>query len=192
MRKTLPELPAEKQARYQSEYALSEYDASILTQDPDLAEYFEATAEAAGDAKLSANWVMGELSAALNREELDPADCPLPPAALGSLIQRIQDGTISGKIAKGLFETLWKKAAAGEPVDVDATIEAEGLTQVSDTGEIAAIIDEIVAANPAQVEQFKAGKEKVLGFFVGQVMKATQGKANPRVVNELLREAPSK
>ncbi len=192
VRATLPELPAEKQARYQADYALSEYDASLLTQDPDLAEYFEAVAGAADDAKLAANWVMGELSAALNRAELGPADCPLPPAALGGLIQRIKDGTISGKIAKGLFETLWSKAAAGETVDVDATIEAEGLTQVSDTGEIAGIIDEIVAANPAQVEQFKAGKEKVLGFFVGQVMKATQGKANPQVVNELLREALSK
>jgi aspartyl-tRNA(Asn)/glutamyl-tRNA(Gln) amidotransferase subunit B len=192
VRETLPELPAEKQSRYQSDYALSDYDASFLTQDPDLAAYFEETAEVAGDAKLAANWVMGDLSAALNREELGPADCPLPPVALGGLIQRIQDGTISGKIAKGLFETLWKQAASGDAVDVDATIEAEGLTQVSDTGEIAAIIEEIVAANPAQVEQFKAGKEKVLGFFVGQVMKATQGKANPQVVNELLREALSK
>ena len=192
VRATLPELPADKQARYQADYALSEYDASLLTQDPDLAEYFEATAGAAGDAKLAANWVMGELSAALNRADSGPADCPLPPETLGALIQRIQDGTISGKIAKGLFETLWSRAAAGEIVDVDATIEAEGLTQVSDTGEIATIIDEIVAANPAQVEQFKAGKEKVLGFFVWQVMKATQGKANPQVVNELLRAALSR
>ena len=192
VRATLPELPAEKQARYETEYALSEYDASFLTQDPDMAAYFEATADAAGDAKLAANWVMGELSAALNRDELDAADCPLPPEALGNLIQRIKDGTISGKIAKGLFDTLWKNAAAGEAVDVDATIEAEGLTQVSDTGEIAGIIEEIVAANPGQVEQFKAGKEKVLGFFVGQVMKATQGKANPQVVNQLLREVLSR
>ncbi len=192
VRQTLPELPAEKQARYQSDFALSEYDANFLTQDPDLAEYFEATAAVAGDAKLAANWVMGELSAALNRDGLRPGDCPMPPAALGSLIHRIQDGTISGKIAKGLFDTLWQKAAAGETVAVDAIIEAEGLTQVSDSGEIAAIIDDIVAANPAQVEQFKAGKEKVLGFFVGQVMKATQGKANPQVVNELLREVLSK
>ncbi len=189
VRETLPELPAEKQARFESEFALSEYDASFLTQDPDLADYYEATAEAAGDAKLAANWVMGELSAALNRDDLAVADCPLPPAALGSLVQRIQDGTISGKIGKSLFETLWKQATGGAQIDVDATIEAEGLTQVSDTGEIAAIIEEIVTANPAQVEQFKAGKEKVLGFFVGQVMKATQGKANPKVVNELLREA---
>lgn len=192
VREKLPELPAEKQARFQAEFALSEYDASFLVQDPDLAAYFEATAGVAGDAKLAANWVMGELSAALNRDELGAADCPLPAAALGSLIQRIQDGTISGKMAKGLFETLWQEAATGSPVDVDATITAQGLTQVSDTGEIAAIIEEIVTANPTQVAQFKAGKEKVLGFFVGQVMKATQGKANPKVVNELLREALAK
>jgi aspartyl-tRNA(Asn)/glutamyl-tRNA(Gln) amidotransferase subunit B len=135
---------------------------------------------------------MGELSAALNRDELSASDCPLPAATLGRLIQRIQDGTISGKIAKELFEKLWNAGRTGNVPDVDATIEAEGMTQVSDTAEIAAIIDGIVEANPAQVEQFKAGKEKVLGFFVGQVMKATQGKANPQVVNELLREALSR
>lgn len=193
VRQSLPELPAEKQARYQTEYGLSDYDAGFLTQDPDLATYFEAVTATAGDAKLAANWVMGELSAALNRAELGPDQCPLPASVLGNLIQRIQDGTISGKIAKGLFEKLWAQSAEGkEAPDVDAIIEAEGLTQVSDTSEIAAIIDEIVAANPAQVEQFKAGKDKVLGFFVGQVMKATQGKANPQVVNELLREALSR
>lgn len=187
VRADLPELPAAKQARFQEAFALSEYDAIFLTQDPDLADYFEATAEAAGDTKLAANWVMGELSAALNRDDLAASDCPLPAQTLGRLIQRIKDGTISGKIAKGLFEKLWNSGS--ESADVDSVIEAEGLTQVSDTAEIAAIIDGIVNENPAQVEQFKAGKEKVLGFFVGQVMKATQGKANPQVVNELLREA---
>ncbi len=189
VRRELPELPGEKQARYQSEFGLSDYDAGFLTQDPDLAGYYEAVAASAGDAKLAANWVMGELSAALNRADLTPDACPLPAASLGTLIRRIQDGTISGKIAKGLFEKLWSAGVDGQTPDVDAIIESEGLTQVSDTGEIAAIIDEIVAANPAQVEQFKTGKEKVLGFFVGQVMKATQGKANPQMVNELLREA---
>jgi aspartyl-tRNA(Asn)/glutamyl-tRNA(Gln) amidotransferase subunit B len=189
VRRELPELPEEKRTRYQDQFGLSEYDASFLTQDPDLAAYFEAVAESAGEAKLAANWVMGELSAALNRDELSVAECPLPAATVGRLIQRIQDGTISGKIAKELFEKLWKAAHTGDVPDVDATIEAEGMTQVSDTGEIAAIIDGIVTANPAQVEQFKAGKEKVLGFFVGQVMKQTQGKANPKVVNDLLREA---
>ena len=190
VRADLPELPAARQARYQADFALPEYDAAFLIQDPDLADYFEAVAEAAADAKLAANWVMGDLSAALNRDELAAGECPLPAASLGRLIERIKDGTISGKIAKTLFETLWSASRAGGKVpDVDAIIEAEGLTQVSDTGEIAAIIDAIVAANPGQVEQFKAGKEKVLGFFVGQVMKATQGKANPQLVNELLRDA---
>ncbi len=187
VRADLPELPAEKQARYTDSFGLSEYDAGLLTQDPDLAAYFESVAETANDAKLAANWVMGELSAALNRADLGPADCPLPASTLGRLIERIKDGTISGKIAKGLFEKLWSEGG-----DVDATIEAEGLTQVSDSSEITAIIDGIIAENPGQVEQFKAGKEKVLGFFVGQVMKATQGKANPKVVNELLREALSR
>ena len=192
VRRELPELPEQKQARYRSDFGLSDYDAGFLIQDPDLAAYFEAVAEKAGDAKLAANWVMGELSAALNRADLTPSACPLPPATLGTLIGRIQDGTISGKIAKDLFERLFSASVDGESPDVDAIIDSEGLTQVSDSGEIAAIIDGIVAANPAQVEQFKAGKEKVLGFFVGQVMKATQGKANPQVVNELLREALSR
>ena len=189
VRRELPELPEEKRTRYQAQLGLSEYDARFLTQDPDLAAYFETVADAAAEPKLAANWIMGELSAVLNRDELSAAECPLPAATVGRLIQRIQDGTISGKIAKELFEKLWKAARTGDVPDVDATIEAEGMTQVSDTGEIAAIIDGIVAANPAQVEQFKAGKEKVLGFFVGQVMKETQGKANPKVVNDLLREA---
>jgi len=189
VRAELPELPDEKVARYRTQFGLSGYDAAVLTQDPDLAAYFEATAEAAGDAKLAANWVMGDVSAALNRDGLTPADSPLPPATLGTLILRIQDGTISGRIAKDLFNRLW---AGGVTADVDAIIAAEGLTQVSDSGEIAAIIAQLVADNPAQVAQFKAGKEKVLGFFVGQVMKATQGKANPQVVNQLLREALSK
>jgi aspartyl-tRNA(Asn)/glutamyl-tRNA(Gln) amidotransferase subunit B len=184
VRADLPELPAEKQARFQEGFDLSEYDAAVLTQDPDLADYFEQVAGASADPKLAANWVMGELSAALNRAELEPADCPLPAGILGRLISRIKDGTISGKIAKTLFERLWSEGG-----DVDALIEAEGLEQVSDTGEIAAIIDAIITDNPDQVAQFRAGKEKVLGFFVGQVMKATQGKANPQVVNQLLREA---
>ncbi|HEY5646767.1 MAG TPA: Asp-tRNA(Asn)/Glu-tRNA(Gln) amidotransferase subunit GatB [Pseudomonadales bacterium] len=193
VRAELPELPDEKMARFRAEFGLSGYDAAVLTQDPDLAAYFEAVAAAAGDAKLAANWVMGELSAAMNRDDLPPGACPLPASALGRLIQRIQDGTISGKIAKGLFDRLWSEATAGGEVsDVDAIIASEGLTQVSDTGEIAAIIESIIAGNPAQVEQFKAGKDKVLGFFVGQVMKATQGKANPQVVNELLRQALSR
>ena len=126
VRETLPELPAEKQARYEAEYALSEYDASFLTQDPDLAEYFEDAAKSAGDAKLAANWVMGELSAALNRDELGAAECPLPPAILGSLIQRIQDGTISGKIAKEVFEIVESNCMLGIHIGVgDSKITKE-------------------------------------------------------------------
>jgi aspartyl-tRNA(Asn)/glutamyl-tRNA(Gln) amidotransferase subunit B len=192
VRSELPELPQEKQQRYQEVFELSSYDAGILTQDPDLAAYFEAVVAASSEPKLSANWVMGELSAALNRHELSPAESPLPPAALGQLIARIKDGTISGKIAKSLFDTLWNdppREADGS--EVDAIIEAQGLTQVSDSAEIAAIVQQVVADNPDQVEQYRAGREKVLGFFVGQVMKATQGKANPQMVNELLREALS-
>ena len=187
VRADLPELPAARQTRYQKSFGLSEYDALVLTQDPDLADYFESVNGASADAKLSANWVMGELSAALNRDELAVADCPIPAPDLGRLIERIKDGTISGKMGKTLFDRLWTDGG-----EVDAIIANEGLTQVSDTGEIAAIIKQIVADNPAQVAQFRAGKDKVLGFFVGQVMKATQGKANPQVVNQLLREALSK
>jgi aspartyl-tRNA(Asn)/glutamyl-tRNA(Gln) amidotransferase subunit B len=193
VRDELPELPDARQARYEDAFGLSAYDAGQLIADPDLADYFEATAAAANDPKLAANWVMGELSAALNRDEKTPAQCPLPAPILGRLIERIKDGTISGKIAKTLFDRLWREGEAlADPADVDVIIASEGLTQVSDTGEIAAIVAAVVAENPGQVEQFKAGKEKVLGFFVGQVMKATEGKANPQLVNELLREALSK
>jgi aspartyl-tRNA(Asn)/glutamyl-tRNA(Gln) amidotransferase subunit B len=184
---SLPELPAEKQLRYIETFGLSDYDARLLIQDPDLADYFEKVEAVSSDAKLSANWVMGELSAALKRTEAAATDCPLPADSLGTLILRIKDGTISGKIAKNLFESLWVHGG-----DVDATIESEGLTQVSDSGEISGIIDGILNDNPAQVEQFRAGKEKMLGFFVGQVMKATQGKANPQLVNQLLREGLNK
>jgi aspartyl-tRNA(Asn)/glutamyl-tRNA(Gln) amidotransferase subunit B len=193
---SMPELPATKRDRFVTELALSEYDANWLTQDPDVADYFEAANAVADDAKLAANWVMGELSAALNREELDIAASPVAPDQLGALIVRIKDDTISSKIAKTVFEALWRGAEAGAAAGVstaanavDAIIDAQGLRQMSDSGELEAIIDAIVADNPGQAEQFRAGKDKVLGFFVGQVMKATQGKANPKQVNELLREA---
>jgi len=190
VRAELPELPAEKRSRFIERYGLSEYDAGVLTQDPDISEYFEGVVAESEDAKLSANWVMGELSAALNRDDLAPNLSPISAATLGRLIQRIKDGTISGRIAKTLFEKLWEDGGQREK-DLDAIIEAEGLAQVSDSGEITRIIDRIVADNPAQVEQFRAGREKVLGFFVGQVMKETQGKANPQLVNQLLREVLS-
>ncbi len=183
----LPELPEAKRARYVSELKLSDYDAAWLTEDPDTADYFEAVHSAAGNPKLAANWVMGELSAALNKAEVEIADSPLPAHTLGRLLQRIEDGTVSGKIAKELFEKLWRSGG-----EVDDIIAAEGLQQVTDSGEIQTLVDEIIAANPDQVAQYLSGKEKVFGFFVGQVMKASKGKANPAAVNELLKAALKK
>jgi aspartyl-tRNA(Asn)/glutamyl-tRNA(Gln) amidotransferase subunit B len=184
---SMPELPEAKLTRYVADFGLSDYDAAWLTQDPDVAGYFEAVHAVSGNAKLSANWVMGELSAALNRAELDIVQSPLSAETLGRLLERIEDGTVSGKIAKGLFETLWQQGG-----EVDAIIAAEGLEQVTDSGAIQSLIDEIIASNPDQVAQFQAGKDKVFGFFVGQVMKASKGKANPQQVNDLLRDALKK
>ncbi len=178
----LPELPDAKRQRFATQYGLSPYDANLLTATPELAHYFEATASAGGDAKLAANWIMGEFTAALNREGREIGDCPITPAALGDLIQRIRDETISGKIAKGVFDALWQ----GEGT-VDEIIEAKGLRQIRDSGAIEQIIDQIIAANPAQVADYRAGKDKLFGFFVGQVMRASQGKANPQQVNDLLK-----
>jgi aspartyl-tRNA(Asn)/glutamyl-tRNA(Gln) amidotransferase subunit B len=187
VRAELPELPAEKRRRYVEQLGLPTYDAAWLTQEPEVAAYFESVTDVCSDAKLAANWVMGDLSAALNRAGLPVTASPVPPGGLARLIGRLKDGTLSSKTAKVVFEALW----AGED-DVDHIIAARGLEQVSDTGALATIIDGIVAANPGQVEQFRAGKDKVFGFFVGQVMKATQGKANPRQVNELLQAALKK
>jgi len=183
VRATLPELPDARKRRFAAEHGLGAYDAALLTATRELADYYEqCVAAAGGEAKLCANWVTGELAAALNREGLDVGASPLPAARLGGMVRRITDGTISGKIAKQVFEAMWQ----GEG-DADAVIAARGLEQVSDAGAIERLVDEAVAANPEQVEQFRAGREKVLGFFVGQVMKASRGKANPRIVNELLR-----
>jgi aspartyl-tRNA(Asn)/glutamyl-tRNA(Gln) amidotransferase subunit B len=178
----LPELPDAKRARFQSEYGLSEYDANLLTASRELADYYEAVARACSEPKLAANWVSGELMAALNKNERDIGDSPVSTSALAGLIARIQDGTISGKLAKQVFEGLWN--GGGE---ADAVIEAQGLKQITDTGAIEAMIEAIVAANPEQVEQYRAGKDKVFGFFVGQVMKQSGGKANPAQVNEILK-----
>jgi aspartyl-tRNA(Asn)/glutamyl-tRNA(Gln) amidotransferase subunit B len=150
-----------------------------------LADYFEAVVKTSGcEAKLCANWVVGDLSAALNKADLDISDSPVSAEQLAGLLSRINDGTISGKIAKQIFEALWQQ----EGVSADAIIDAKGLRQISDTGAIAAIIDKIIADNPGQVEQYRSGKDKVFGFFVGQVMKEMQGKANPAEVNKMLVE----
>ena len=179
----LPELPDAMRERFRADYGLSEYDANLLTASRDLAGYFETVARESGEPKLAANWIGGDLAAALNKAGLDIGASPVSAPALAGLITRIQDGTISGKIAKQVFEAMW----AGEGT-ADQVIEARGLKQISDASAIEPLIDAIIAANPAQVEQYRAGKEKVFGFFVGQVMKQSQGKANPAQVNALLKE----
>jgi len=178
----LPELPDPMRARFRSEYGLADYDANLLTASRALANYFEEVATASGDAKLAANWIGGEVSAALNRAGLEIGDSPVTAAQLAGLIARIQDKTLSNKIAKQVFEAMWQ----GEG-DADTIIATKGLQQITDTGAIEALIDGIIAANPAQVEQYRAGKDKVFGFFVGQVMKASRGQASPEQVNELLK-----
>ena len=184
VREELPELPDEKKHRFMTHHGLSSYDAGVLTASRELADYYEAVVEACGGhAKLAANWVMGDFSAFLNKDGREVADAPVSAEMLGGLLARIEDNTISGKIAKEVFEAMW----AGEG-DADAVIEARGLKQITDSSAIEAIIDEIIAANPAQVEQYRGGKDKLFGFFVGQAMKATQGKANPKQLNELLKQ----
>ncbi len=178
----LPELPDARRARFRDEFGLSDYDANLLTASRDLADYFESVARESGEPKLAANWINGELAAALNKGGLELDQCPVTAAMLAGLIQRIKDNTISGTIAKQVFEALWSDGG-----DADQVIEARGLKQITDSGAIEAIIDKILAANPSQVDDYRGGKEKMLGFFVGQVMKASAGKANPQQVNELLK-----
>ncbi|MBK9327684.1 MAG: Asp-tRNA(Asn)/Glu-tRNA(Gln) amidotransferase subunit GatB [Hydrogenophilales bacterium] len=182
---SLPELPEQKQTRYRDQLGLSAYDAITLTGSRAMAEYFEAVlAEQANpDAKLAANWIMGDLSAALNKAELDIADSRIGAGQLAGLLARIQDGTLSGKLAKQVFEAMWSEGG-----EADAIIEARGLKQMSDSGEIERIIDEVMAANARSVEEFRSGKEKAFNALVGQVMKASKGKANPAQVNDLLRK----
>jgi aspartyl-tRNA(Asn)/glutamyl-tRNA(Gln) amidotransferase subunit B len=180
---TMPELPLAKRKRFHDGYGLSAYDADLLTATRETADYFEAVARGCGDAKLAANWVMGELMGALNRDGREIADSPVDAAGLTGLLQRLRDGTLSGKLAKEVFAAMW----AGEG-SADAVIEARGLRQVSDVGAIEAIVDQVIAAHPDQAGQLRAGKDKVMGFLVGQVMKASQGKANPAQVNEILRQ----
>lgn len=184
IRADLPELPEAKQARYVDELGLSAYDAGLLTDDPDIARYFEAVVDAGGQPKPAANWVMGELSAALNRDDVGIRSCPVQPQQLAALLARLDDETLSGKLAKTVFEALWQQEGS-----VDDIIESRGLKQVSDGGQLQALVDQVITENPGQVEQFLAGKDKVLGFFVGQIMKATGGKANPKQINDLLRKA---
>jgi aspartyl-tRNA(Asn)/glutamyl-tRNA(Gln) amidotransferase subunit B len=186
LKRGLPELPDAKKARFVADFGLSGYDAGVLVAERETAAYFEAVVSSNGkshDPKLAANWVTGTLFGALNRDGIGIEAAPIDAAKLGGLIDLLEAGTISGRIAKDVFDTMWETGK-----DAAAVVEEKGLKQISDTGAIEAIIDEIVAGNAGQVEQFKAGNEKILGWFVGQVMKASQGKANPGVVNQILRK----
>ncbi|MGZ5848054.1 MAG: Asp-tRNA(Asn)/Glu-tRNA(Gln) amidotransferase subunit GatB, partial [Ramlibacter sp.] len=183
VRGRMPELPRAMAARFVADYGLPEYDATTLTQSPAMAAYFEAAAKAGGQPKLASNWIMGEVSRRLNAQEIGIEQAPVPATALAALVGRIADGTISNNAGRQVFDALW----AGEGADVDAVIEAKGLRQMNDTGELDRLLDEILAANADNVAQFKAGKDKAFNALVGQAMKATKGKANPAQVNELLR-----
>ncbi|MDY6829142.1 MAG: Asp-tRNA(Asn)/Glu-tRNA(Gln) amidotransferase subunit GatB [Pseudomonadota bacterium] len=179
----MPELPAAKRERYIGQLGIKPEDATLLTGALARAEYFEQVAERCGNPRLAANWVVVELLGALNRDGLDIAQSPVTALALGGLLERIEDQTISGKIAKQVFQVLWEEGG-----DADAIIADRGLKQVTDSGAIEAFVEAVIHEHPEQVEQFRAGKEKVLGFLVGQVMKRSQGKANPSQVNDMLRQ----
>ena len=183
-RTSLPELPDQKAARYVKEFGLSEYDAGVLTASREMGDYYEGVlANLKGQEKLAANWVMGELSGALNKDGLDITQSRIDPTRLAGLLVRIADETISGKIAKEVFEQMWSE---GE--DADTIIEAKGLKQITDSGAIEKVIEEVMAANPKQLADYRSGKDKLFGFFVGQVMKVSGGKANPGQVNDLLKK----
>ena len=181
----MPELPAAKRTRFVAEYGLTEYDTNLLVPNHAIADYFEAVAKSSGAPKLTANWILGDLSAALNRSELSIEANPISTDRLAGLVSRIDDGTLSSKLAKQVFEALWN----GEG-DTDEIIAARGLKQVSDSSELEAMVDDVIANNPDQVAQYTAAdyakRKKLSGFFVGQIMKASKGQANPQMLNELL------
>ena len=180
---SMPELPQEKKERFIEEYDLTEYESGILSSDKDLANFFEELVKTTNKPKISGNWVIGELSAFLNKGNLNIQDSKVDAKNLGNLILRIEDKTISNKMAKEIFEEMWNSSKTPDEI-----ISSKGLQQVTDEKEILALIDKSIEENPKQVEQFKSGKDKLLGFFVGQVMKSSQGKANPQQVNELIKK----
>ena len=186
VRGEMPELPQAMKQRFETDYGLSSYDAATLTASREMSAYFETALESAGreNAKLVANWVMGELSARLNKDGLEIAAVPLAPTLLAGIVRRIADNTISNKIARDVFEALW----TGDGKDADAVIEAKGWKQITDTGAIEALVDEVLAANRKSVDEYRAGKEKAFNALVGQAMKATKGKANPQQVTDLLKK----
>ena len=184
MRATMPELPRAKQLRYVNELGLSDYDAATLTATREMANFFEATLQAVpNDAKICANWVMGEVSAQLNRDNLEMSLCPITPQQLGGMLMRIVDGTISNSGAKDVFRSMWSEGGTADEI-----IEAKGLKQVSDVGALEAMVDEIINANADKVAEYRSGKDKLFGFFVGLAMKASKGKANPAQMNEILKK----
>jgi aspartyl-tRNA(Asn)/glutamyl-tRNA(Gln) amidotransferase subunit B len=183
VRSHMAELPRAMAARFESSYGLSEYDATQLTQSLVLSAYFEEATKACGQPKLAGNWIMGELSRRLNAQDIGIAEAPVKAQTLGALISRINDGTISNSAARQVFDALWEDASA----TVDGVIESKGLRQMNDTGALEKIVDDVIAANAKNVSEFKAGNEKALNALVGQIMKASKGKANPQQVNDLLR-----
>jgi len=183
IRSAMPELPPARRARFVRDFGLREYDAQVLTATRELADYFEKAAAAAGDPRAAANWVMGDLAGALKADGKEIAGSPVSPERLGELLALVASGEISGKLAKEIFPKMF---ATGE--SAQAVIEREGLRQISDTTALGRVVDQVLAANPKQVEQYRGGKTAVLGFLVGQVMRATRGQANPAVVNQLLEE----
>ena len=183
VRSSLPELPDEKRARFLSEYGLPEYDVDVLISSKELANYFEECVRKYPNPKKVSNWIMAELMRELNKDHRDITDCPVSPEDLAALLSMIEKGTISGKIAKTVFAEMY--STGKQPGKI---VEEKGLVQVTDRSEISKIVDQVLAENPRQIEEYRAGKRKLLGFFVGQVMKKTQGKANPKLVNEILRE----
>ncbi|MDB5914842.1 MAG: aspartyl/glutamyl-tRNA(Asn/Gln) amidotransferase subunit, partial [Ramlibacter sp.] len=184
VRQGMPELPRVMAARFVSNYELPEYDSITLTQSQAMGAYFEQAAQASGQAKLASNWIMGELSRRLNAQDIGIEQAPVTAAMLGALIRRIADGTVSNNAARQVFEALW----TGEGSDVDAVIEAKGLKQMNDSGALEKILDDVIAANAANVEQIRAGKDKAFNALVGQAMKASKGKANPQQVGDMLRK----
>ena len=183
IRSELPELPAQKKQRYIKEFELSSYDAAVITASRELADYFETVNAKCGDAKLSANWVTGELAARLNKEEIEITESKVDAEAFAGLLVRIKDNTLSGKLAKDVFESMWQGEGSA-----DAVIESKGLKQINDSSAIEAMVDAVIASNPVQFAELKSGKDKMMGFFVGQVMKVSGGKANPGQVNQLMQK----
>jgi aspartyl-tRNA(Asn)/glutamyl-tRNA(Gln) amidotransferase subunit B len=181
--RTMPELPQAKRERFIAEYAIPAYDAGVLTAQRELADYYEEVVKATGEPKVSSNWVMGELLRLLKEDAMDIKDCPVPPGRLAELIEMVKGGKISGKIAKEVFEEVYKTGEKPEEV-----VKKKGVKQISDEGELVAVIENIIKDNPNEAERFRGGEAKLMGFFVGQVMKATKGQANPGIVNKLIKE----